>query len=319
MPPLSCLQPNVPLLRGLLPLAVPLLVALGLTGQPAVADQPRPIRAVGVENQYADVIRQVGGPHVEVGAIESNPNTDPHEFQASPKIARAVAQADLVVLNGLGYDDWADKILAASAEPGRHVINVQTLLKLPDDTPNPHLWYDPRTMPAVAHAVAEALAARDPAHAAEFRANAAAFDTSLDGWRKAIEAFRAAHPGVAVAVTEPVADYLVEALGAKIATPKALEMAAMNDTDPAPQDIATQEALFTGHKVAAFLYNQQVTDDLTRRLLTLARKCGIPVVGVYETMPQPGFTYQSWMEAQTAAIDKAVTRGVSTETLLAGH
>lgn len=319
MPPLSRLQPNVPLLRGLLPLAMPLFVALALTGQPAVADDLRPIRAVGIENQYADVIRQVGGPQVAVSAIESNPNTDPHEFQASPKIARMVAQADVVVLNGLGYDDWADKILAASATPGRHVINVQALLKLPDDTPNPHLWYDPATMPAVAHAVAEAFAARDPAHAKAYRANAATFDASLDGWRKAIAAFRAAHPGVAVAVTEPVADYLLEALGAKVATPKALEMAAMNDTDPAPQDIAAQEALFSGHKVAAFLYNQQVTDDLTRRFLTLARKNGIPVVGVYETMPQPGFTYQSWMEAETAAIENAVSRGLSTETLEAGR
>ena len=277
-----------------------------------------PIRAVGIENQYANVIAQVGGKYVQVRAIETNPNTDPHEFEASPKVAREIAQASLVVENGLGYDSWADKILAASSNPSRVTINVQHLLKLPDDTPNPHLWYDPKTMPAVAGAVAAALAKADPSHAAYFRANARAFDASLGKWRAEIAAFRKAYPDTPVAVTEPVADYLVAALGARRLTPEALELAAMNGTDPAPQDVSKQEALFTGHKVAVFLYNRQVTDGLTRTFLKMAKANGIPVVGVYETMPEPGFTYQSWMEAETRAIRKAVARKISTETLTAG-
>lgn len=295
--------------------ALAALAALALFGLTSAA-HAAVLRAVGVENEYANVIAQVGGKHVQVEAIETDPNTDPHEFEASPKIARALAQADLVVLNGLGYDDWAEKMLSAAANPKRQDINVQHLLKLGDDTPNPHLWYDPATMPAVAHAVAEALAAMDPAHAAEFRANAKTFDASLDTWRSAIAAFRSAYPDTPVAVTEPVADYLVAALGAKVMTPNALEMAAMNDTDPAPQDVSAQEALFTGKKVKVFLYNQQVTDDLTRTFLDMAKKNGIPVVGVYETMPQPGFTYQSWMEAETAAITAALAHQTSTERLV---
>lgn len=286
--------------------------------EPALAAEGR-LQAVGIENQYADVIAQVGGRYVDVRAIMSNPNTDPHEFEASPTVAREIAKADLVVENGLGYDDWADKILAAAPNPKRVTINVQHLLKLPGDTPNPHLWYDPKTMPAVAMAVADALAKADPDHAAAFKANARKFDASLDAWRAAIAAFRKDYPDTPVAVTEPVADDLVTALGAKRLTPEALEMAAMNDTDPSPQDVARQEALFTGHKVKVFLYNQQVTDALTDRFLKTAKARGIPVVSVYETMPEPGFTYQSWMLAETRAIRKAVADGVSTEKLVAGR
>ncbi len=307
-----------PLTRGAAALALAAL-ALSAPVTSAQAAGTGPLRAVGIENQYADVIAQVGGAHVQVEAIEIDPNTDPHSFEASPKIARALAGADLVVLNGLGYDDWAEKMLAAAANPARQDINVQHLLKLGDDTPNPHLWYDPGTMPAVAHAVAEALAAKDPAHAAEFRANAKVFDAALDRWRQAIAAFRSAYPGTPVAVTEPVANYLVAALGAKVMTPAALELAAMNDTDPAPQDVAAQEELFADKAVKVFLYNRQVTDDLTRSFLDMAKRHGIPVVGVYETMPQPGFTYQRWMEATTAAITAAVAQGTSTERLVPGQ
>ncbi len=128
--------------------AVLALTALGQRG--ASAASPDVINAIGVENEYADVIAQIGGKYVRVTAIESDPNTDPHTFEASPKIAAQIATAGLIVENGIGYDDWADKIIAAAPISGRKVINVQHLLGLPDSTPNPHLWYDPKTMPAVA-------------------------------------------------------------------------------------------------------------------------------------------------------------------------
>lgn len=281
--------------------------------------------AIGIENQYADVIRQVGAPYVTVRAIESDPNTDPHSFEASPSVAAALAGASLVVENGLGYDSWADRILAATRAPARQVparpvptrpvpmrevparqvINVQHLLGLPDSTRNPHLWYDPGTMPRVADAVAAALAAADPAHAAAFHANAARFAASLAPWRDALAAFRTAHPGTAVASTEPVADDMLEAAGCVLATPEALRLAIMNGTDPSPQDVSRQNALLTGRHVRALVYNQQVTDGLTQSFLARARAAGIPVVGVYETMPA-GDTYQSWMLAEVASLARAV-------------
>jgi zinc/manganese transport system substrate-binding protein len=275
-----------------------------------------PVGAVGVENEYADVIAQVGGKYVSVESIVTDPNTDPHSFEVSPKIAEQLAAANLVVENGLGYDDWADRMLAASPNLGRYVINVQHLRGLPDDTPNPHLWYDPATMPAVAAAIAADLSALRPAEKAYFETNAAAFDTSLKPWLAAIASFKAAFPGTPVAVTEPVGDYMLQAAGTKIATPFSLQAAIMNGTDPAPQDVTTQDALFTSRGVKIFVYNQQVTDPLTQSFLALARQNGIPVVGVYETMPTPGYTYQSWMLAEVTALRKAVEEKISTETLL---
>jgi zinc/manganese transport system substrate-binding protein len=273
------------------------------------------IVAVGAQNTYADVISQIGGKYVSVTAIESNPNTDPHSFEASPSVARAVASARLVVQNGLGYDTFMNKIEAAAPDPARQVIDVQQLLRLPDDTPNPHLWYSPATMPAVARALAGDLAVLQPAHAAYFAANERRFDRSLDPWYRAIAQFKAAFPGTPVATTEPVGDYLLQAAGTRNLTPFGFQADIMNGVDPSPQYVSLEKSLLSGHKVRAFLYNQQVTDSLTQSFLAEARKDGIPVVGVYETMPTPGYHYQSWMLAEVRALQRAVADRASTQKL----
>jgi zinc/manganese transport system substrate-binding protein len=273
------------------------------------------IVAVGAENEYANVIGQVGGKYVQVSAIMSNPNTDPHTFEASASVARTVSAAQLVVQNGVGYDTFMTTIENAAPSSSRKVIVVQNLLGLPDSTPNPHLWYKPSTMPAVANAVAADLAALQPAHAAYFKANAAAFIASLTAWNNAIAAFKAQYANTPVATTEPVADYMLQAAGADNLTPWALQADIMNGTDPSAQDVAVQRNLFTQHKVKVFLYNQQVTDSLTESFISLAQANGIPVVGVYETMPVPGYDYQSWMLAEVQDLQKAVTSKVSSEHL----
>jgi zinc/manganese transport system substrate-binding protein len=273
------------------------------------------IVAVGAENEYANVIQQVGGKYVQVSAIMSNPNTDPHTFEASASVAREVSEAQLVVQNGVGYDTWANTIENASPSSSRKVIVVQDLLGLPTDTPNPHLWYKPGTMPAVANAIATDLAALQPAHASYFKANAAAFVNSLTAWDNAIAAFKAKYPNTPVATTEPVADYMLQAAGADNMTPFPFQADIMNGTDPSAQDVAVERSLFTQHKVKAFLYNQQVTDSLTESFITLAHANGIPVVGVYETMPIPGYNYQSWMLTEVQDLQKAVADKISTEHL----
>jgi len=275
-----------------------------------------PLQAVGAETQYANIITQIGGPYVTVTAIESDPNTDPHSFELSPAIAAKLANADLVVENGLCYDDWADKFLAATTNPSRRVINVQHLLNLPDSTPNPHLWYNPQTMPAVAKAITADLTALDPAHAAYYKTQDQKFEASLAPETAAIAAFRAKFAGSKIAVTEPVGNYLLDSLGLTIVTPFSLQNAIMNGTDPAPQDISLQNALFASHTAKIFVYNQQVTDPLTDSFLTTAKQNHIPVVGVYETMPAPGYTYQSWMLAEINALTAALETQKSTETLL---
>ena len=285
-------------------------------GSPAAAAaSAAKITAIGAENEYADVISQVGGKYVQATSIMSNPNTDPHTFEASPAVAREITAAKLIVQNGVGYDDWATTIENADPSDGRQVINVQQLLGLPDSTPNPHLWYKPATMPAVASAIATDLAQIDPAHASYYKANAASFTASLSAWNSAIASFKSAHPGTPVATTEPVADYMLQAAGADNLTPWAFQADIMNGTDPSPQNTALQNSLFTQHKVKVFLYTQQVTDSLTESFIKLANENGIPVVGVYETMPTPGYTYQTWMLAEVNALSKAVTSKVSTEHL----
>jgi zinc/manganese transport system substrate-binding protein len=291
-------------------------VALSLTTLVAGCASPvqggRPI-AIGIESQYADVISQIAGPYVEVRAIETNPNTDPHQFEASPAVARAIASASLVVENGLGYDPWAARMIAAEPSARRKVIDVQRLLGLPAIA-NPHVWYDPGTMPAVAAAVAAALSSLQPAQAAYFQANVRKFDASLVPWTEALAAFKRRYPRTPVAVTEPVADELLTAAGCSILTPHSLQIAIMNGVDPAPQDVAAENALLREHRVKVLVYNRQVTSALTDSFLELARRSGIPVVGVYETLPA-GYDYQSWMQAELAALVRAVSRGVSTETL----
>jgi len=298
---------------------VALAVSVGLLGaacspSAAAGGGGDAIVAVGAENEYANVISQIGGSYVQVTAIESNPNTDPHSFEASPSVAEVVSKARLVVQNGLGYDTYMNRIEAAAASSAK-VIDVQKLLGLPDSTPNPHLWYAPSTMPAVARAIASDLAALQPAHAAVFKANLARFDASLRPWYQALAQFKAAYPGTPVATTEPVGDYMLQAAGARNLTTFRFQADVMNGVDPAPQDVSLEDSLFSGHKVRVFLYNQQVTDSLTQSFLDQARKYGIPVVGLYETMPTPGFSYQSWMLAEVQALRKAVADKITTARL----
>jgi zinc/manganese transport system substrate-binding protein len=291
------------------------LAATLMAAPTAGAATRSPIVAVGAENQYANVISQIGGKYVTTTAVLSNPNTDPHTFESSPRVAKEVSSADLIVQNGVGYDDFMQKIEGASPNSRRKVIDVQHLLGLPDSTSNPHLWYKPTTMPAVATAIGADLSALAPAHAAYFTANVRRFTASLDPWYRAIAAVKAAFPKAPVATTEPVADYLLQAAGTRNLTPFTFQADVMNGVDPSPQDVALQNGLFTGRKVKVFVYNQQVTDSLTQSLVTLAHQHHIPVVGVYETMPTPGYDYQTWMLAEVHALDDALAYGTSSPKL----
>ena len=277
-------------------------LALAFIGHAAWA---KPVlHAVGLENQYANVLEQIGGPYVAVTAIQSNPNTDPHEFEATPRVAGLFHAADLVVENGLGYDSWATGLLA-----GTHakVISAQALLHLPDSTPNPHLWYRQDTMPTVAAAAAAFFEAKDPAHKAVYEANLQKFDASLAPWLREIAKVKAKYAGAPVAVTEPVADYLLEEAGLHIVTPFSFQASIMNGTDPAPQDVAIEEALLTDKKASVFAYNEQVTDPQTEALLALAKQHNVPILPVYELMPLTAKSYQDWMLDATKSLYNALS------------
>lgn len=265
-----------------------------------------PIAVLGTENFYADLLRQIGGPRVNATSLLNDPNADPHEFEASPMAAAAVADAKLVIVNGIGYDDFMQKLLAASKRPDRVVIEVQQLLGLKADV-NAHVWYDPATMPRVADAAAAALAKLDPPNAAYFAAQKERYLAALTPMNEKIAALKAKHSGTPIAFTEPVAEYLTEAIGLTLLTPKPFMESIEQGVDPAPADIAAERDLLTGKKVKVLLYNSQVTSPLTQELRALATRNGIPVVGVAETIPPSDATYQQWMLAQLDDLERALS------------
>jgi zinc/manganese transport system substrate-binding protein len=273
------------------------------------------VSVVAAENEYGDVAAQIGGRYAHVVSVESNPDTDPHTYEVSPNVASEVSGAGLVIQNGVGYDKFMSKIESASPSSNRKSIDVQQLLGLPDSTPNPHLWYDPKTMPAVASAIGNDLSALNPAQTAYFQANVAKFDASLAPWNQAIAAFKARYGGTPAATTEPVADYLLQAMGINNLTPYGFQADIMNGTDPTPQDVALVNGFFSNHSVRVFAYNQQVVDSLTESIRVNAQRAGVPIVGVYETMPLRGYNYQAWMLAETEALQSAVANNTSTQHL----
>lgn len=302
---------------GLVTAGVTVLGAVGLLAPSSAAASTRggTIVAVGAENEYADVISQIGGRYVTATAIMRNPNTDPHTFESSPKVSRIVEAAQLVVQNGVGYDTFMTKIESASPSSSRKVVDVQKLLALPSSTPNPHLWYEPATMPAVAKAIAADLTTFQPAHSSYFQQNLEVFDASLTPYTQEIAKIDATFPGAPVATTEPVSDYMLQAAGLDNLTPWTLQADIMNTTDPSPQDVSIQDNLFTAKKVKVFVYDEQVTSSITQAFLKLAKTEDVPVVGVYETMPTPGYHYPSWMLAEADAVYDALAHGTSSPRL----
>ncbi|MEA2662869.1 MAG: zinc/manganese transport system substrate-binding protein [Chloroflexota bacterium] len=264
------------------------------------------LAVVGAENFYADLLAQIGGDRVSATSILNDPAADPHEFEASPRTAKLVADAKLVIFNGIGYDDFMQKLLAASPSASRVVIDVQQVLGKPDDV-NPHVWYDPATMPKVADAAAAALAKLDPQGASYFQGRLAAYRASLAPIDAKVAALKATYAGAPVAFTEAVAEYLTEAIGLKVLTPEGFTRAVEQSIDPAPADVAAQRDLLTGHRVRVLLYNSQVTSPLTKDIQALAIRSGVPVVGVAETIPANFRTFAEWQLAQLDALDKALS------------
>jgi zinc/manganese transport system substrate-binding protein len=262
-----------------------------------------PIPVVAAENFYGDLAAVIGGNHVVVTSILANPDQDPHLFEASPSTARDLSGAQIVVYNGADYDPWMEKLLAASPRPERTAI-VAAEVTGHSSGDNPHIWYDPPTLPAVAAALAAELARRDPSDAVEFSANLARFTASLAPVAAGIAKLKAAHGGMAVTATEPVFGYMAAALGFKMLN-DAFQLAMMNDTEPSPSEVAGFEQSLRDGSAKILFYNAQVIDDTTTRLLQLAMAGHVPVVGVSETEPQ-GKSIAEWFGSTLQLIADAL-------------
>lgn len=264
-------------------------------------------QTVAAENFYGSLVQQLGGNAVSVDSIMSNPEQDPHTFEASPKVARALSKADLVVYNGADYDPWIASLLSASPHPGRTEIVAATLLgKHPGD--NPHLWYDPATMPSVARAVTAYLVKRNPSQQAVYQQRLTQFLASLQPIDAKIAAMRSKYSGIKVSATEPVFGYMAAAVGLDMQNER-FQLAVMNGAEPSATDVAAFENGLKNKSIKVLIYNAQTSDQLSRRLLSMAHTAGVPVVPVTETEPA-GKTYPQWMLDQLTLLDQALAHGV---------
>jgi zinc/manganese transport system substrate-binding protein len=280
-----------------------LAIILALTCAPDAGAAAGRIAVVAAENFYGDIAAQIGGSQVAVISILNNPTQDPHLFETTPSVVRQIAGAQIVILNGANYDPWMEKLLSAAPRPGRSVITAADLMHAKTGD-NPHLWYDPSTMPAVAKAIAEALAKADAVHASDYAGRLATTLASLERVAQRAAQIKAKYAGTAVTATEPVFGPMADALGLTMRNQR-FQLAMMNDTEPSARDVASFENDLKQHKVKLLLYNSQVSEKLTLRLLDIAKLAKVPVVGVTETQPA-NMSFQDWILGQLDALDKAL-------------
>jgi len=271
---------------------------------PGTAHAAEKVKIIAAENFYGDLASQIGGDHVEVTSILSNPDDDPHLFESSPSTARALSAAQIVVYNGADYDPWMDKLLSASTNTDRKTIVAADLTGRKSGD-NPHLWYDPKTLPAVAGAIADELEKRDSANAADYKANLARFNAAFAALTGQAEALKSKYQGTEVTATEPVFGYMAEALGFKMLNYD-FQVATMNDTEPSPSQVAAFETSLKDGSAKILFYNSQVSDETTKRLLQIAKDNKVTVVGVTETEPA-GKTIQSWFGGQLQEVGTALS------------
>jgi zinc/manganese transport system substrate-binding protein len=277
---------------------------VGLIASTSVA-LAAPIKIVAAENFYGDIAKQIGGPDVSVTSILSNPDQDPHLFELSPSVARDVSATRIVIYNGIDYDPWMEKLLGAARSDDRKTIVVADLIgkKIGD---NPHIWYDPVTVSALAKKLSDTLIAEDLANKAGYEQRLARFEESLKPIHGKIGELRQRFAGTPVTATEPIFGYVFDALGMEVRN-QTFQLAVMNNTEPSASDIAGFENDLKTHRVKLLVYNSQATDPTADRMRKIAKAAGIPVVAAVETAPADE-NYQSWMMNELDAVERALSK-----------
>jgi zinc/manganese transport system substrate-binding protein len=266
------------------------------------------IAVVAAENFWGSIATQIGGTRVQVTSIISDPNVDPHLYESDARDAEELATARVVVDNGLGYDDFVDKLLSTTSGHHRTVITAAALAPRAPNDANPHLWYDLPRVRLVACAIERALVAAQPAHAGEFAANEAHFERALRPIDAVLTTIRTGFAHAPVAYTERVPGYLLAAAGLDVVTPSGFARAIEDGDEPSAADTQRMTSLLAHRQVRVLLYNIQATSTVTRRVRADAATAGIPVVGVTETMPRRD-TYQAWQLDQATNLLRALQHG----------
>ncbi len=270
------------------------------------------IHIVAAENFWGSLVSQIGGSHVDVLSIITNPNVDPHEYESNTMDARAISNANYVIVNGAGYDTWATLLLKASSNPKRKVLNVASLLKkkLGD---NPHFWYNPNYVNRVVSQMEKDLIAIDPGNADYYKRRYAELLDSLAEYQNRIAAIKKKYAGTPVESTESIFVYLADAAGLNLITPPAFMDAVAEGTDPPMQSVVTFENQLKNKKIGVkmLVYNKQTVTPLTETIKKLAKEQGIPIVGITETIQPPDASFQEWMNAETMSLQNVLKKSLN--------
>ncbi len=264
---------------------------------------------VAAENTWGSIAAQLGGSQVQVTSIVSDPNADPHEYESSPADARLMASANYVIVNGAGYDTWADQLLAAQPEASRKVLDVANLVgKVPGD--NPHLWYDPGFVDQVVARITTAYEALRPAEFAYFEAQASAFTLLLAPYKQSVAYIQQHFANMPVASTESIFQYMAQVTQLDLVTPQTFMDAVAEGNDPPASSVVTFTDQIRANSFRVLVFNSQTVTPLTTQLKEEAAQRGIPAIGVSETIQPPMATFEGWMRGQLSAVIHGLNAGV---------
>ena len=298
-------------IRGRAGLIGLLALTLSACGSPSGPTGSRTLQVVAGENFWGSIASQLGGTHVTVTSVVTNPNADPHDYETSSVDARVFATADYVILNGAGYDDWGNKLLAGNPNDARRVFVVADLLhKKAGD--NPHFWYNPDWVEQVADHITADYEALDEADRGYFDQQRAALHQAMQPYHQRITSIRNAFHGTPVGATESIFVYLAQALDLNLISPPAFMQAVAEGNDPPAGSVAEFQNQLTSRQTKVLVVNVQTASNLVDGLKTLAADKGIPVVGVSETLQPADATFQAWQLAQLQTLENALGAQAST-------
>jgi zinc/manganese transport system substrate-binding protein len=290
---------------GVLPLLALLVALAGCATAGAQSANGGAIQVVAGENFWGSIAAQLGGTHVSVTSIVTDPNADPHEYESNTNDARASAAARYVVLNGAGYDSWAQKLLDANPVSGRKVFTVADLLGKREGD-NPHFWYGPNYVERVADHITADYKALDPADASYFAQQRSTLEAAFKPYHDRIAAIKTKFAGQKVGATENIFVYMASALGLDLVSPPEFMQAVAEGNDPPASSVAAFQQQITHKQITVLVYNVQTATDVTNTLKQLAAQQNIPVVGVSETMQPPDASFQDWQYAQLLTLQNAL-------------
>jgi zinc/manganese transport system substrate-binding protein len=263
---------------------------------------------VAAENFWGSIATQLAGGRASVRSIIVDPSTDPHSYQPSAGDARVMTSANVAIVNGVGYDDWAEQLLQGSPSAGRAVLNVGELLALPQGA-NPHRWYYPADVTKVIDAIVADFDRIDPADSAYFAARSRAFSTvALAGYDRIRATIRARYRGTPVGYSESIFQGLGEDLGLRLLTPRSFAKAVAEGTDVTAGDKRTVDSQAEHRRIAVWVFNSQnVTPDV-QRVNQIVRARGIPIVSVTETLSPATASFEQWQTHQLQELQRALHR-----------